>query len=242
MAAGCQLLKRAFALTSHNNRDVACRTPIPSSDKGTFMPFDDLELLASGKQPPWLLYVGQLAHERVSIWRPDVDDGTRRLLQARVDAAFTLTTEEAKAQGIEQEVALKFTGQPTMNLVRAQQIARPIAAHEQTLIETFEPDATAYYLEPQRRPLYGVSVEGRLLSIAHSARRTVKACELGVDTLPEARRRGYALAVTILWTADVIQEGCIPFYSALAENAASLALAHAAGYRIFARGISLTRI
>ncbi|HYU73197.1 MAG TPA: GNAT family N-acetyltransferase [Ktedonobacteraceae bacterium] len=203
---------------------------------------NDVDILANGKQPPWLLYVGQLAQERVFIWRPDVNDADRRVLQARVDKAFILTTEEAQAQGIEREVALKFTGQPTMNLVRAQQIARPIAVHEQALVEAFEPGAAAYYLEPERRPLYGVSVEGRLLSIAHSARRTAKACELGVDTLPEARRRGYALAVTILWTADVIQEGCIPFYSALAENASSLALAHAAGYCVFARGISLTRI
>jgi len=73
------------------------------------------------------------------------------------------------------------------------------------------------------------------MSLAHSSRRTKEACELGIDTLPEARRRGYALAATILWTRAVIQEGLVPLYSALAENTASLRLAAAAGYRVFAR-------
>jgi RimJ/RimL family protein N-acetyltransferase len=63
----------------------------------------------------------------------------------------------------------------------------------------------------------------------------MEACELGIDTLPEARRRGYALAATIVWTRAVMQEGLVPLYSALAENTASLRLAAVAGYRVFAR-------
>jgi hypothetical protein len=53
---------------------------------------------------------------------------------------------------------------------------------------------------------------------------------LGIDILPEARRRGYALAASMLWTRAIIEEGLVPFYSALADNPASLALAHKAGY------------
>ena len=63
----------------------------------------------------------------------------------------------------------------------------------------------------------------------------MEACELGIDTLPEARRQGYALAATILWTQAVLQERLVPIYSADASNTASLGLADAAGYRAFAR-------
>jgi predicted GNAT family acetyltransferase len=84
-------------------------------------------------------------------------------------------------------------------------------------------------------------VDGRLLALAHSSRRTAQACELGIDTLPEARRRGYALAATMLWTRAILDEGLIPFYSALAENSTSLALAAAAGYREFARAAYVRR-
>jgi predicted GNAT family acetyltransferase len=84
-----------------------------------------------------------------------------------------------------------------------------------------------------------VVVAGRLLSLAHSSRRTAEACELGIDTLPEARRRGYALAATVVWSATIRAEGLTPIYSAFAENTASLRLAEAAGYRAFVRGLTL---
>jgi len=77
-----------------------------------------------------------------------------------------------------------------------------------------------------------------LLSLAHSSRRTTQTCELGIDTLPEACQRGYALAATIVWTQMILQEGLVPLYSAEASNAPSLRLASAAGYRAFARGAS----
>ena len=160
----------------------------------------------------------------------------------QVERAFTLSTEEARIRGIGREIAFKFTEQPTMDMKRAQQLAHLITPDEYTQVERFEPGAEEYYFAPERQPLYGVSVEGRLLSIAHSSRRTLEACELGLATLPEARRRGYAIAATLLWTSAIIKERRIPFYSALAENAASLALAHKAGYRAFAHGISFTSI
>ena len=60
-----------------------------------------------------------------------------------------------------------------------------------------------------------------------------------MDTLPDARRRGYALAATVMWTKMVLQEGLVPLYSALADNKASLALAAAAGYRVFAHAATI---
>ena len=203
---------------------------------------DDVDISTSGKLPPWLLYVAQLASERVYIWCADVDEVAREALMQQVERAFTLSTEEARIRGIGREIAFKFTEQPTMDMKRAQQLAHLITPDEYAQVERFEPGSAEYYFAQERRPLYGVSVEGRLLSIAHSSRRTAEACELGLGTLPEARRRGYAIAATLLWTRIIIKERRIPFYSAQVENAASLALAHKAGYRAFARGVSFTSI
>jgi predicted GNAT family acetyltransferase len=91
-------------------------------------------------------------------------------------------------------------------------------------------------------PVFAVIAENRLLSVAHSSRRTALACELGVETHAQARRRGFALAVTLLWANAVEQEGLLPFYSAMAENSASLKLAHSAGYRPFVRGTTITPV
>lgn len=203
---------------------------------------NDVDIATGGKLPPWLLYVAQMASECVCIWRPDVDEAARQVLLQQVEWAFTLSAEEARVQGIGREIAFKFTEQPAMDMKLAQQLAHLITPDEYVQVERFEPGAAEYYFASEHRPLYGVSVEGRLLSIAHSSRRTLEACELGLDTLPEARRRGYAIAATLLWTRTILKERRIPFYSALAENAASLALAHKAGYRAFARGVSFTSI
>jgi hypothetical protein len=96
------------------------------------------------------------------------------------------------------------------------------------LLTTFDEGASDYYFQPEKQPVVGGVRDGRLLSLAHSSRRTAKTCELGIETLPVARRQGFALAATVLWTEMVRQEGLVPLYSALTENTASLNLAHAA--------------
>ncbi len=129
-----------------------------------------------------------------------------------------------------------------MSLAQAQLLAHSITLDNQMQVEAFQPEATQYFFEQSRKPLFGTIRDGRLLSIAHSSRRTSEACELGIETLPEAGRQGYALAATILWTHEVLRENLVPIYSALAENSASLALAAAAGYRPFAHGINITNL
>jgi predicted GNAT family acetyltransferase len=135
-------------------------------------------------------------------------------------------------------VAFHLAAEPVSDVAGAQRIARPLTSSDQTLLEAFQGDLGETYLDAEKQPLIGVVIDGRLVSLAHSSRRTSEACELGVDTLPVARRRGYALAVTILWARKVLQEGLVPLYSALADNEASLALAAAAGYRVFAHVVT----
>jgi RimJ/RimL family protein N-acetyltransferase len=112
----------------------------------------------------------------------------------------------------------------------AQQRARVLNESDAALIEAFEAGSASYFLDPRTAPAIAVIIGGRLMSIAHSSRQTAEACELGIDTAPEARRRGYAAAATTLWTALVQQQGKVPIYSAFAWNTASLQLAQSVGY------------
>lgn len=200
---------------------------------------DTVELLREGRQPSWKLYAADMAGEMVAIWRPDVAAPERTALYERAREALAFPPTRRVAPHISREVALHQVASPTISIVAAQRIARLLTSADQALVDSFEPGETKYYFHPDRRPLVGVVVEGRLLSLAHSSRRTAQACELGIDTLPEARCKGYALAATLLWAASVTQEGLVAFYSASAENTASLALAAAAGYRVFARAATI---
>jgi RimJ/RimL family protein N-acetyltransferase len=195
---------------------------------------NDIEMLPGGVQPSWKLLVAEVANGRVHIWRSDVTDGDRKALLMRANEAMVLPSTEFAAPGISREVALHLAAQPVLDIARAQEIAGPLASRDHSLVESFQHDLGELYLQAEKRPLIGVIIDGQLVSLGHSSRRTPEACELGVDTLPEARRRGYALAATIMWTRMVLQEGLIPLYSTLTDNKASLALAAAAGYRVFA--------
>ncbi|GAC1362025.1 MAG: hypothetical protein NVS2B12_20290 [Ktedonobacteraceae bacterium] len=198
---------------------------------------DECELLLASSQPYWQCYVADIATARIHIWRPDVSVGEREALRLRVgEAVEALAATSTSLTGISREVALAFTGSPMLDLASASRIARPLAGQDRSLIELFQPDATEELLQPDREPLIGVIDSGRLLCVAHSSRRTEEACELGIDTLPDSRRRGYALAATVAWTQAVLQEGLVPIYSAFVENGPSLRLAAKAGYRAFARG------
>ena len=196
---------------------------------------NDVELLREGSQPSWKLCAAEIADGRVHIWRPDVNTMEREGLRLRVNEALTFPPLVTLLPGISREVALSLVASPRLGVDTARGIARPLTSHDRTLVEVFQPGSLDDSFHPEKRPLIGVVIAGRLLCLAHSSRRTKEACELGIDTVPEARRKGYALAATILWTHTVMQEGLVPIYSAHAENTASLRLAAAAGYRAFAR-------
>lgn len=200
----------------------------------------DIALSHESKQPSWKLCAATITDDHVTIWRPDVRAAEREALLARAHEALALPPTIADARDISCEVALQQVASPTMDMTIVQQRARPLTSRDRALLRAFQPNSEEYYLHAERRPLIGVISEGRLLSLAHSSRRTSEACELGITTLPAARRRGYALAATILWAASVTEERLIPIYSARVKNQASLSLASAAGYRIFAHIATIT--
>lgn len=200
---------------------------------------NEMSLLPESARPDWQLYAADLTEGRVLVWREDQASAERAALFARLEDAWRLPELGPLPPDISREVAFHLVAEPKIDLPAAQQIVRPLTSDDYALIEAFQPGEAEAMLRPELRPLMGVVVNGRLLSLAHSSRRTVEACELGIDTLPEARRRRFALAATVAWSAAIVEEGLTPLYSAFAENSASLRLAVAAGYREFARAATI---
>ena len=196
---------------------------------------NDVTVLLRDALPDWRLCAAEIADGRICTWRSDVGETERGKLLARLDEALLLPSTSTPPLGVSREVAFRLAAEPVIDLAAASRVARLLTPADYALIEVFESGSAAEFLQPECRPLIGVVVGGRLLSVAHSSRRTPEACELGINTLPEARRRGYALAATSVWSAAITQEGLTPIYSAFAVNTPSLNLAVAAGYREFAR-------
>src|SRR5262249_7206399 len=144
---------------------------------------------------------------RIHIWRPDVAPVEREALRLRVDEALTFPPLSTPLPGVSREVAFSQSAAPRIDNETARHIAHPLTPSDRSLLEAFWPDDPGDYFQSAIQPLIGVVRDGRLLSLAHSSRRTAEACELGIDTLPAARRQGFALAATVLWTEMIRQEG-----------------------------------
>jgi hypothetical protein len=182
---------------------------------------------------PWSLYLASFAGEhrrQLAIWRPDIEVGERPRLLDKAQAAGPVWDVTLQMR---REVVFHYPSSRTLSrqLPQAKLLARDLSADDARKVDTFETDSDAYFLDPAHAPCIGVVFNGRLMSIAHSSRRTAAACELGVNTLLEARRQGFAAAATVMWTAAVHQLGLVPIYSAFAWNASSLRLATSVGYR-----------
>ncbi len=200
---------------------------------------EEVEILPESQQPPWKLCAAEVAHERILIWRQKVSFEEQEKLRLYLDDALDFSSGSKVKIGMGREIAFSLTDFSSLDKEHARHIIRSLSMKDRTAIEAFQADSADYFMSPDKVPLIGVLDAGRLVCLAHSSRRTGEACELGIDTLPGFRRRGYALAATIAWTQAVLHEGLVPLYSALAENAASLRLAEAAGYRSFARVVTL---
>lgn len=189
-----------------------------------------VDLEPGGVMPPWSLYLAHFAVGEVGVWRPDIlSDHRVALLRRGHEARVNFDS----AIGFRKEVVLRAPAEPSETTGSA---ARLLTSADEALLEAFEAGSASYFLDPQRGPCCGVIVDGRLVSVAHSSRRTAAACELGINTLEDARRQGHARAATLAWTRAIRDEGLEPIYSASAENAASLALAAACGYAVVIDG------
>lgn len=186
-----------------------------------------VELAETAPLPPWTLYQANLADGLVTILRPDVPLKQRADLLARSRVAGVVFD---AALSMRREVVLRAREVAPTPPAHPQHNVRLLVADDAALLEAFEAGSSGYFLDPQHAPCFGVIVARRLVSVAHSSRRTRSACELGINTLPEARRQGYATTAVRAWTAAILHEELTPIYSAFAHNTASLRLAATAGY------------
>jgi hypothetical protein len=74
---------------------------------------------------------------------------------------------------------------------------------------------------------------GEVVSVCHSARRSGRGAEAGVETAPGYRGRGLAAAVVVAWARALISEGLVPLYSTQWTNTASRAVARKLGLIIY---------
>lgn len=106
--------------------------------------------------------------------------------------------------------------------------------------EVYQPDGDASLVsadlgwivhasEEERPLLVARDEQGVVVSVCHAARATSEGAEAGLDTAPEARRRGHALAVTSRWAVEVRASGRTALYSTAWENEASRAVARRLG-------------
>ncbi len=202
---------------------------------------DEIDLTLEGTQPTWALCVADLAEGRIHIWRPNVTSSGRVDLRQRANGILATKEVAISSPEVHSGVALCVRDSRPDDAPAIRHVAQLLSEEDRPLIEEFEPGESGYYLQPAKRPLIGVIIEGRLVSVAHSSRHTHEACELGIHTLPASRRKGCALAATQLWMCEVAREGLVPIYSADAANIASLHLAKSAGYHAFARLLTLER-
>src|SRR5579884_775087 len=138
----------------------------------------DLELIPESVRPTWKLYVADLADARIHVWRPDVNADEREVLRQRANEALVFPPLTTPMPGVSREVALSFNALPRLDSNAARSFARPLTPQYRPLVQAFQAGSSEDYLRQEKRPLVGVILNGRLLSLAHSSRRTTQACEL----------------------------------------------------------------
>jgi len=93
---------------------------------------------------------------------------------------------------------------------------------------------------PYRRPFVAVAHDAKAVSLCASVRISPAVHCAGVETHPEHRQRGHALAAVSGWAHAVQQLGATPFYSTSWENLASRAVARRLGFQLVATDLHIT--
>ena len=82
--------------------------------------------------------------------------------------------------------------------------------------------------------------DDRAVSVCHSSRRSPKAEEAGVFTIPTQLGRGYATDAVARWARVVVEGGRIPLYSTSWDNKASQRVAEKLGLVVYGVDLSIS--
>ena len=104
----------------------------------------------------------------------------------------------------------------------------PTVADERALLDAFDAEMAVYGW-----PVYAVVRDGRVVSACVSSREDGHGGEAWVQTLREARGRGYARQATAAWAHTLQGAGKVPFYSYSDDNVASAGVARSLGLRVY---------
>lgn len=97
-----------------------------------------------------------------------------------------------------------------------------------------EDDLDEAFVEIDHWLVFGTFIDGRLAAAASMYPWSgTRLADLGVLTLPEFRGRGLARATVLAMAADALERGYEPQYRCQLDNAPSVALALASGFRRF---------
>ncbi len=90
--------------------------------------------------------------------------------------------------------------------------------------------------------VYGVVADGQVVSVAHAHRSHLmedRVADLGVETAPAYRRRGYAQTVVSAVVGEMTGRGGEALYSLGPDNLPSLATATSVGFQPYGRALAL---
>jgi RimJ/RimL family protein N-acetyltransferase len=149
--------------------------------------------------------------------------GAREPANAPIDAPPAFDREYRRLLGLGDrtpEVYLAFVLERDQS-DKKQPEAVDIATLERTVLSEFPGLVTDLEIG---RPGFALIRDGKAVSVAFTTRSGERGAESGVDISPAYRGRGYATAVVAAWAEAVRRSGRLAFYSAVAENAASLAV------------------
>jgi hypothetical protein len=107
---------------------------------------------------------------------------------------------------------------------------------------THSPTADEFSDVVVRKGCYVVLADGEPASWAWTQDGNLRASELAVETLPAFRRRGYGQQVVSAWASSELSAGRVPFYSYLAGNLPSEALANSLSVVHYATSTSYSAV
>ena len=143
-------------------------------------------------------------------------------IPAYYDEYLSLLSMNAPVQGVWSGPGYCFRGDVTP-------ARQPVAIDEENAdmlrggLEDWLPDVA------HRQPFMAMIDDDHAVSVCASSRITDSAHEAGVETLPDYRRKGYAVDVVAGWASAVLELGAVAFYSTSWDNVASRSVAERLG-------------